>query len=225
VTLHPRHWRLAPHIHATAIDADIVFLDVMMDRYHCLPNGVSAIAIHGDGREVEALDRATAILLSDAGLIVETDYSSAMQSPHRPRRVRDSLIGARPLSPSWRDLPSLAAGLADSVIGYGPKTFAALVEEAQRHRLLAVNDSPPSDALVCAVRTFHRWNVYAPISGKCLLQCYVLQRALWRQGLAARWIFGVATWPFRAHCWLQVGDVALTDPVDRLLPYSPILAI
>jgi hypothetical protein len=225
VTLHPRPWRLAPHVHLAVIDADMVFLDVLMDRYHCLPDGALAMVVQADGRGLEPRDETMATTLARAGLIVETDDGSTVQAPHRPRPVRESLVGDRPPAPSWRDLPSLAAGFADSVIGYRPKSFAALVDEARRHCGLAVDDAPPSGALQDVVRTFHRWNVYAPISGKCLLQCYVLQRALWRRGMAARWIFGVATWPFRAHCWLQAGDVALTDPVDRLIPYSPILAV
>jgi hypothetical protein len=44
-------------------------------------------------------------------------------------------------------------------------------------------------------------------------------------GFDADWIIGVRTWPFMAHCWLQVGAVALDDDVERLAAYTPILAV
>jgi len=38
-------------------------------------------------------------------------------------------------------------------------------------------------------------------------------------------VFGVATRPFRAHCWIQLGNVAFDVRPDRLGRYTPILAI
>jgi hypothetical protein len=36
-------------------------------------------------------------------------------------------------------------------------------------------------------------------------------------------VFGVRTWPFHAHCWLQCDDVVLDDQADRVAAYAPIL--
>ena len=52
-----------------------------------------------------------------------------------------------------------------------------------------------------------------------------LRAALRRHGHDARWVFGVRTWPFRAHCWLQRGEVVLDDDLETLVPLTPILVI
>ena len=39
------------------------------------------------------------------------------------------------------------------------------------------------------------------------------------------WVFGVRTWPFQAHCWLQVEDIALDDEAERLCAFAPILGV
>lgn len=57
------------------------------------------------------------------------------------------------------------------------------------------------------------------------MRSYLQLQYLHRLGLDADWVIGVRTWPFMAHCWLQVGAVALDDDVERLIPYTPILVV
>ena len=74
-------------------------------------------------------------------------------------------------------------------------------------------------------RVFQRVAVWLPMPRKCLVRSFVLLRFLQRSGLNARWVFGVRTWPFAAHCWLQLEDTVLDDLVERLAAYEPILAV
>ncbi|WP_374571406.1 lasso peptide biosynthesis B2 protein [Phenylobacterium sp. J426] len=62
----------------------------------------------------------------------------------------------------------------------------------------------------------------APLPAKCLVRSFALLCFLRRCGHDAAWCFGVSTWPFAAHCWLQVGEVALDDHPDQLAAYTPI---
>ena len=62
-------------------------------------------------------------------------------------------------------------------------------------------------------------------TGHELRDSCVLLRFLQRSGLDARWVFVVRTWPFAAHCWLQLEDTVLDDMVERLAAYEPILAV
>ncbi len=72
---------------------------------------------------------------------------------------------------------------------------------------------------------FARFRVWAPFDGACLKRSYMMLRYLRLRGHDAAWVIGVRTWPFMAHCWLQVGEVVLDDDHERLLPYHPILAV
>jgi hypothetical protein len=74
-------------------------------------------------------------------------------------------------------------------------------------------------------RVFHRLAPWLPIPDKCLSRSFVLLRLLQRSGVGARWMFGVRTWPFAAHCWLQQDAVALDDAADRLAGFRPIFAL
>jgi hypothetical protein len=85
--------------------------------------------------------------------------------------------------------------------------------------------SRPSPELLECVDAFHRWSPYAPVSGKCLLRAFMLRRFLIRNGHNAHWVFGVTTWPFSAHCWLQCGTVALDEYAERTAAYTPIMIL
>lgn len=85
----------------------------------------------------------------------------------------------------------------------------------------------PDDAgsAMAQARLFDRWMPWLPGQGQCVYRAYLLRACLAAQGLGSTWIFGVRTWPFSAHCWLQIGDVLLDDDLDRVGLYTPILAV
>jgi Transglutaminase-like superfamily len=60
---------------------------------------------------------------------------------------------------------------------------------------------------------------------KCLYDCLVLLEFLAYFDLFPTLVIGVATFPFRAHCWLQYGPLVLTDYVEHTLSYTPILVV
>ena len=60
---------------------------------------------------------------------------------------------------------------------------------------------------------------------KCLYDCLVLLEFLAYFDLFPTLVIGVATFPFRAHCWLQYGSLVLTDYVEHTRAYGPILVV
>ncbi len=72
------------------------------------------------------------------------------------------------------------------------------------------------------------WEMAANVSGAtgaCLLQAEMLLRFLNADDLDADWIFGVRTFPFLAHCWLQCGDQCVSEAPETLKVYRPIMVI
>jgi hypothetical protein len=59
---------------------------------------------------------------------------------------------------------------------------------------------------------------------QCLVRGLALKTMLARRGLAAEFVIGV-TLPFSAHCWVQSGSIVLSDPLDRVLGFEPLLAV
>ena len=215
--------RLRDDVHAVAIADDAVFLDVERDTYVCVPNVADRLLVDDAGRVEAILEHALAHDLDQAGLLasagaarppprwpVEPAAASALQGPFEPVRSSDVLRGAR--------------ALADLSRAYWRQPLSGLVAWAEAGATGA-GSAPPTADLLGLVQAFHRWGPYVPAPGKCLLRSFMLLRLLRRHGHDARWVFGVRTWPFRAHCWLQRGDVVLDDDVEALAPLTPILVL
>jgi hypothetical protein len=87
-----------------------------------------------------------------------------------------------------------------------------------------LNQPADRDRVVARARAFDRLAPYTPFQGDCFYRCFMLLQLLGGDAQAVDWVFGVRTWPFMAHCWLQIDDIALTDHVDKLAHFSSILA-
>lgn len=74
--------------------------------------------------------------------------------------------------------------------------------------------------LVGATRISRTW---VPGEGECLQRSFQLRHVLAARGVRADWVFGVRTWPFNAHCWLQIGDLVVGDRLARVRRYTPIM--
>lgn len=214
--------RLRADVHAVAIDDDAVFLDVARDSYLCIPNVADHLLLDEDRRVLGVSDAGLAQDLRDAGLVCDHVTPPALWRAIAPATTSAMTGPFEP--PRWRDALDGAAAMADLARAYWRQPLARFVAWAAAGATEAGYD-PPSQPMLEVVAGFHRWSPYAPAPGKCLLRSFMLLRRLRREGHDARWVFGVRTWPFRAHCWLQAGDMVLDDEVEALVPLTPIMVV
>ncbi|PZR34098.1 lasso peptide biosynthesis B2 protein [Caulobacter segnis] len=209
--------RLADHVHGVTIDGDLVLLDASADAYFCLPN-VPGIAVAADGR-VAGAPGGLADSLVEAGLAETSPPRRARRAPVGVARTARHLIraehqAASPGTPRrWR---AIIGAVIDARRGRR-RPFLDLVR-SPRPRVETL-----SPALLDDLRAYRRLTPWLPVDGACLFRSHMLRSYLRALGHDADWVFGVSVWPFRAHCWLQVGDVALDDEAERLAGYRPIL--
>lgn len=208
---------LSDGVFIAQIEDDIVVLDVEADAYHCLLDATQWMVVHQDGR----------VIVGDPG--VEHDLTAAgfCVRTTSPRKGR---IG---LHPPRRELaiPSQAPRLLSLVAA------ASLVRStwAFQNRPLAQLIAPPSvrgrdralpeDGLERAVAAAKAALPWVPGEGECLQRAFELRRFLAEKGFGTTWMFGVKTWPFAAHCWLQIDDMVVGDTVERVSRYTPIMAV
>ena len=95
----------------------------------------------------------------------------------------------------------------------------------RRRQLLAGDRGELAETLLAQARLFNAVLPWSPVQGACLFQATLLLEFLAARGLAADWVFGVRTWPFSAHCWVQAGGAVLNDTVERVAPYRQILRV
>jgi hypothetical protein len=214
---------LPDHVHAVAIDADAVFLDTTADVYFCLAGAGALMTIGLDGlvgvREPEA-----AAPLVEAGLLV---VGGAARAPTLPPAATTGLaMHGRPMTPT-RLVKALHAN-ADAAKAVAQLTFADILGLARHGRAASAVAEPlplNSHAVLSEAARFARFAPWLPRGGVCLMRS--LQQLLYLRGLgyAPTWVFGVRTWPFQAHCWLQADTVVLDDHVEHVRAFAPILAV
>lgn len=206
---------LAAYAHAAIDVDDLVLLDINQDVYACLPGAAAGAALEDGGRVLVGLDTPQIAALEHAGLLGRNAQQPDVW--RLPRARRDLASERRPVPTLLEGLDFIAMGLV-SLGSFKRWSFARLITGPRG------GVSPQvSAALIRRAQVFAAMAPWSPVQGACLLQAYALRRYLRRRKLDAHWVFGVRTWPFAAHCWLQVDDLVLNDTVDRVAAYRPIL--
>jgi hypothetical protein len=200
------------------VEDDTVVLDLSTDAYFCLAGLAGHLDIRPDGALL-ASDAAVVTLLVENGLAqpgASIDRHTAPPLP-RPSRTSRSHAVAHPTSREFGDFITSTLHAA-----------VAFPRRGVRQLIGPESDRPPprprcDEALIRRAVLFDRWLPWVPFQGQCLYRAYTLRRYLRAADLDAHWVFGVRTWPFAAHCWLQVDDLLLDDDLDRVRLYTPIL--
>lgn len=228
-------WRAVLALHATApsrasmmnvitsaathwcrVGGTFVFLDLSRDRYFML--------------EQSAADRFSRIV-AGAQEEGDNDWLAARGLHHLAPPVDQS--SSERIAPTSSVLEEPNLERASAVETARSVWVLAL---AQRHvRKLALMEILPnllhgvpvaphvqrSDARQVAA-AFKRARHYFSGMDECLSRGVAMRRVLAGKGCEARLVIGV-TLPFAAHCWVQLGSTVLTDPLDIVTPYTPIL--
>lgn len=199
------------------IHGDLIVLDINADSYSFLladefvPNVSQAIHGTGPGELDDAL-----------GLIGRNSDLADGLSP--------------PTVPQWRDLPEIqpACIVLRDVLRFG---FALLytgwhfvgrpLEHVIRIGSRETTNADRHDVMSYAnyLDIFDRLSIWLPERGDCLFRSFFLINFLKAADLSADWVFAVHLYPFRAHCWLAVGDHVVGDSAHRVLAFQPILTV
>src|SRR3546814_12979139 len=65
---------------------------------------------------------------------------------------------------------------------------------------------------------------YRNATDQCLVRSIAMRAMLARRGLGSDLVIGVML-PSSAHCWIPVGAAVLSDPLDLVVYYQPLLTV
>jgi len=215
--------RLAPTVHLTTAGDDLVFLDIGTDAYFCLPGVGGAVAVGHDGLTLARCDTALLDELVEAGLVFQGEApASETRKPLPDLGTRDlrALVSRRPQIADFGRI----TGAALQLYRYGHQgTLTRLLRAARDFK--APRRALDEERVIDLVLRCEQLIPWVPFHGECLFRSFLTLSVLRRAGASVSWIFGVQTWPFRAHCWLQHGDLVLNDAAEHVSGYSAILTV
>lgn len=96
---------------------------------------------------------------------------------------------------------------------------------ANRKQERSINKTIDRVRLNDLAKRFRTLRYCFPRSYLCLFDSLALVHFLSFYGIYPSWVFGVTTEPFSAHCWVQVNEVIVNDPLDRVSFFTPIMII
>lgn len=216
-------YRLTDGVGVTAFDGFVFVLDVRNDRY---------CRIGGDGAAVLSSLQAGGTIANEARSIAMLEAKGLIT--REPAPVSGPWIAPgvmpRPSTSLLETSAAPAATIADiaGMIWGCTATRLHLRVQSLHHILVelpAESARRSTTGLVALAHALDRARRLSPFKPRCLPDAITFVRRARRQGHAVHLVFGVKAYPFEAHCWAQTGQTVLTDPVDRVLRFAPILAL
>ena len=214
---------LRDHVHIATVGEDLVCLDVAAGTYACALGLGEAVGRPDAQGRVDIASHDAAEALAKAGLVVDHAQAAGRRRTAPPPLPTLSAWRAAQAAVKRADQCRMAGAYGLALRRYFGRPFASVMAFAAR------GASPGATAPLCEVghdaQVFDQLLPYAPFQGECLLRSFMLLMFLRLAGRNARWVLGVQTYPFQAHCWLQAGDTVLDDAAERVCGYTPIFAV
>lgn len=199
-----------------------LFLDVLGDRYFCLPRPIerSFVAmVSGNAPASEALD---ALLASQVLVPSSTDAPPrpCVAIPNNGSSYLDAPLGRASASEVVRALVRLV-GVRRALRQRG---FGEVLAAFERHKMKMRMRSARTDVGTVA-QAFVRTGYVMAAHDQCLLRSLAIAEHMVRAGLGADLVIGVKLEPFKAHCWVQYDGAVVNDRWDVIRDFTPILVL
>lgn len=207
-----------PAIHVAFTGDSAIVLDVAADRYQRLGSALTAAlkaALAG------VRDPSAVAALVDAGLLVRDGAHRPLALPALPPPIR-TFRGAASTPVRLAFGRSLGALLTSRRRLHGSSLAQVLVGARRRATLVRYHDDGAASGLAQRFASHRDW---LPLRPSCLADGLALHALLSGERLAASLVIGVRDQPFAAHCWVQAGDVVLSDTLDAVAELTPILVL
>jgi hypothetical protein len=96
----------------------------------------------------------------------------------------------------------------------------------QRRSFLENRSSVTEDRVADLLSSFFRLRIwFYTANNHCLFDSLVLSVFLTRERVPCTFVIAVATKPFLAHSWVQIGECVLNDTVEYVQTFNPILTV
>jgi len=205
----------------------VALLDLKADRYFCLPLTADiafqklASGQHMDGADLEALEP-----FVRNGLL--QDGPDGVTEPRRPPLVAPISSAVDAVSSHGGILPmveAVAIRLRASKSLKRRSLHAVITDIRQRKATSASETRLSYDMIGPSLAAFLQTRRLMPTHDRCLPWSIAMADYLSRRRCFPDLVIGVKMKPFAAHAWVQLEGRVLSDRLDEVLPYTPILVV
>ncbi|MBU2605188.1 MAG: lasso peptide biosynthesis B2 protein [Alphaproteobacteria bacterium] len=193
-----------------AIDGQLIFLDLVSDRYFRLPDAQNRSAIKDYDPRGQGLQG------QPAALPLPLDWQEPVRSS--PAIAEGPFHLAEVARALWTQRR------AERWLAHRP--FSSVLFDLRRTlERRCANGFADADAAARTIRAFEHARLLRSTADRCLPRSIALTLCLAARGMRAHVVIGVKLAPFGAHAWAQTGDHVLGDSAEEVLRYSPILIV
>lgn len=222
---------LAQHAFVCRCDRQVVILDLRRDRYLAVDAykhaALAALVQDWPACNDETVDAdatpalALAHSLMSLGVLTQPPQTGKSAAPLPAVVARSEWNQSSQASTGTMFAVVLATIGASLLLRWLP--FERVVERVRRRQLQqrATSDIYQLRQLVGQFRCARAWLFSS--DNRCLHETLALLEFLALHHHYPRWIFGVHTTPFAAHCWLQHDDIVVNDSLDKVAQFTPIM--
>ena len=208
-------------------DGRTIFMDIAHDRYFCLPIATEqAFLADREDQPLGTNDRARLERLVPQGLLEQAGSEVGRWFP-RDIRTPES---------DFRDWPRPARRISDAIQIFRMETsvdrqrrrgsLKDSLDEIEQINAGIGDTAADRRAESLSVGWASDWLGWLRTSeDRCLSRSLAAARVLLQRGIDISLFFGVSGRPFKAHCWVQCDEVVLTDRLENVTPFTPILQI
>jgi hypothetical protein len=215
-------YRFARGISACRPADRLILLDLENDRYFALVGARDAALSRLMAGTADDDDWPVIEAMAEHGLL---EAVTSVEVPRLCPALPASLSPTPAIShePSLWGIASAAAAVLCARHAIKRRGLAATIADLRRQR----ETMRPSkgDAPDRIAASFGDANRLVSALDQCLPRSMAMGRRLFRAGLPADLIIGVAVQPFRAHCWVQFEGRLLVDEPDTVRLFTPILML
>lgn len=235
------HGLLANHVHMCVLDDGIVFLDARANRYVALGRehlpalvaqlrGLSAaVDIYQQPQASRTTPRQDLLVALESKGLVTRDVSKG-------RACVPPTLLAVDIARSF-EIPSLDPDIriGDTCkfgwaalrarIALRTRSLESIVQDLSGEGCGRASLRSDEDPARIGARFRHLRRFAFPTRDNCLFAALVLTYFMRSYGIRPRFVIGLRSNPFRAHCWVQHGNIAFDNRPDRLGRYTPIMVV
>ena len=216
-------YRVREGLHWCRCSGRILFLDLVEDRYSCLPRTLDSAFLRLSSGATDAADLAALRPLAAAGLLVEDTAPPATPVTIPPA------IGDHCAEPGLSAAADVIAAIASQLRWALVLRLRPLGQIARSlERCAGRFEAPacdPDHVIGRFASAFAAASLLLPVHDRCLVRALAFRSLCVRRGVRPQLVFGVRLNPFHAHCWVQLDRRVLIGDFEQVRLFTPIAVV